>query len=284
MPEPSERSLIAQSPISVILLANALSTETHDALRRWRFYFESLHRPFELFLIQETRPEVADDTHPPSDDGAADGDRIKPTRLFPYERGQGWRDALNDAVRAAQHPLLAFCTCDNQYDPSELERMLKTIDLVDLVVGYRVGRAIPFWRLLLDILTIFLSRVVIGVPVAPTVCWFGSEGWGRRWFARWIFGLRVNDPECPYRLARREIFERIPFQSGGSFAQIEMLAKANHLACLIAEEPVTWTPPAISVSEATPFSEDTWRVFREPDFGAWENQQTNPGGEVFRTP
>src|ERR1019366_6536022 len=92
------------------------------------------------------------------------------------------------------------------------------------------------------------------------------EGWGRRWVARWFFGLRVNDPECPFQLARREIFQHIPLQSQGSFAQIEMLAKANHLTCLIAEEPLTWTPPTQLVREAMSFSDDMWRVFRHPKF------------------
>ena len=55
------------------------------------------------------------------------------------------------------------------------------------------------------------------------------------------------------RLARREIFQHIPLQSKGSFAQIEMLAKANHLTCLIADEPVTWTPPLLPVTDAMSF-------------------------------
>lgn len=257
MAEPMQRSEVAQSPISVILLASAPSTETQDALRIWRLHLQSLRRPFEIFLLQEIRPEAAEATDP---------DAVQPTRTFTYERSLGQRDALNEAIRAAQNPLLAFCSCDKQFDPSELDQMLKVIDQVDLVVGFRVGQAIPLWRMFLDTVTIILSRVVIGVPLAPTACWLGSAGWGRRWLARWVFGLRVNDPECPFRLARREIFEHIPLQSQGSFAQIEMLAKANHLTCLIAEEPTTWTPTTLLVSEATSFADDAWRVFRHPDF------------------
>jgi hypothetical protein len=82
---------------------------------------------------------------------------------------------------------------------------------------------------LLDIVIALASRVVIGVPLMPRVCWLGSEGRGRRWVARWVFGVRVLDPECPFRLARREIFQHLPIQSSGPFVQVEMLAKANHL-------------------------------------------------------
>lgn len=257
MAEPLQRPVIAQAPISLILAAGAVSAESQDALRAWRLHLQSLRRPFEIFLLQEARSEGRDETVPM--------DAVQPCRAFTYDRALGHRDALNAAIRAARNPLLVFCSCDQQFDPNELDRMLKVIDQVDLVVGYRVGRAVPFWRLFLDMLAVIFSRVVIGVSLAPTACWLGSAGWGRRWIARWIFGLRVNDPECPFRLARREIFQRIPLQSQGSFVQIEMLAKANHLTCLIAEEPVTWTPAALSATEDT-FSNDAWRVFRTPDF------------------
>ena len=49
--------------------------------------------------------------------------------------------------------------------------------------------------------------------------------------------------------------------------QVEMLAKANHLTCLLAEAPVKWTPPAAETADAIPFGEDAWTIFREPDFG-----------------
>lgn len=257
MSDPLQRSVIADAPISVILYADALSTEAHAALLAWRHRLESLRRPYEIFLLQETRPEVTAEVR---EDG-------KPTRTFFYERAQGFRDVLNEAIRAAQNPLLLFCTCDSQFEPMDLDRMLKVIDQVDLVVGFRVGKPVPFWRLLIDMVVIVLSRVLLGIPLEPTPCWFGSEGWGRRWIARWIFGLRVHDPECPFRLTRREIFRHIPLQSAGAFAQIEMLAKANHLTCLIAEEPVDWIPPTRPPTDAVSFAADARRVFHEPDFG-----------------
>jgi hypothetical protein len=145
--------------------------------------------------------------------------------------------------------------------------MLKVIDQVDLVVGYRAGGQAPPWRVLLDTFIGVFSRVVLGVPIEPRVCWLGSAGWGRRWIARWIFGVRVVDPECPFRLARRDIFKNLPLQSGGPFVPVEMLAKANHLSCCFTQEPVTWTPPAEPISDTISFGQDAWLVFRNPEFG-----------------
>jgi hypothetical protein len=263
MSGPSQRPAIATSPISVVLFAQALSTDTPDSLRAWRRYLDTLGRAFEILLIQETRPEV------PLDFIDEPLEAAKPARTFPYDRSNGFRDALNEAIRSARHPLLAFCPADKQYQPSELECMLKVIDKVDLVVGYRVGGQAPPWRVALDTLVGLLGRLVIGVPLEPRRCWLGAEGWGRRWLARWIFGVRVIDPECPFRLARREIFQHLPIQSGGPFVQVEMLAKANHLSHYLAEEPVTWTPPVMPTSGPITFGQDARLVFRAPDFGSF---------------
>ena len=262
MSEPSQRPPIASSPISLILFAHAFSTQTEESLLAWRQYFDALKRPYEIIVLQETRPEV----------GPPEGATSPSIRIITYDRAAGFRAALNDAIRSAQHPLLAFGTCDTQYQPADLDGMLKVIDNVDLVVGYRAGGQAPPWRVLLDIVLGIASRVLIGVPSERRACWLGADGWGRRWIARWIFGVRVWDPECPFRLARRAIFEHIPMQSSGPFVQVEMLAKANHLTCYLAEEPVTWTPPASPLSDALTFGQDARLVFRHPDFGpvvAW---------------
>ena len=263
MSEPSQRPAIAAAPLSVILFAHAFSTETEAALEGWRKYLEGLGRPYEIFLIQETRPEAAAAT--------------TTARTFPYEHAVGLRDAVNDAIRAAQHPLLAFCTCDTQYQPADLDRMLKVIDKVDLIVGYRVGRLVPPWRVLLDTFVGLFGFVVLGLPLqGKRVCWLGAEGRWRRWIARWIFGVRVLDPECPFRLIRRTLFERLPIQSGGPFLQVEVLAKANHLSCLLAEEPVMWTPATLSNHDEISFGADAKRVFRAPQFALPDVEKPQP--------
>ena len=94
--------------------------------------------------------------------------------------------------------------------------------------------------------------------------------------SRWDFTVRVTDPECPFRLVRREIFQHLPIQSGGPFVQVEILAKANHLSCYLAEEPVTWTPPFDATTDAISFGQDARLVFHHPDFGTHGNPQRTP--------
>jgi hypothetical protein len=89
---------------------------------------------------------------------------------------------------------------------------------------------------------------------------------------RWVFGVRVQDPACAFRLYRRAQFERIPIQSDGAFAGVEILAKANFLGALIAEETVAYTPPERpELAVDSPAGEKTraaaYRLFKHPDFG-----------------
>src|SRR5262245_24453167 len=142
MSEPSQRPPIATAPLSVILHARALSTQTAEAIDGWRRYPDARARAYEIILIQETRPEA-----PPSPDEPAP----PALRVIPYERAAGYRDALNAAIAASTQPLLVFCPCDKQYEPADLESLLREIDQVDLAVGYRKGGQAPPWRVMLDL-------------------------------------------------------------------------------------------------------------------------------------
>lgn len=144
--------------------------------------------------------------------------------------GRGEGAALRVGIAAAQHPLLF--TLPAGYDAAVLPAFLKEIDLVDIVCGSRRGKA---------------------------------KGWKWRQFfsvAYQLFGLWLQDPECPVRLYRREIFERLPVQSNGSFTQIEILAKANFESKLLTEVPIDGP-----LEDRPRDRKDLWRVMNHPDFG-----------------
>src|SRR5260370_761859 len=122
--------------------------------------------------------------------------------------------------------------------------MLELIDQVDLVCGYRERKT-------------------------RSERWH----WKERFYGlmvRLVFGVRLKDVDCPFKLFRREIFSRIPIQSDGSFAHAEIVAKANFLGCLIAEVPVSFQPQVSSAS-AGPHLRQSWKeaynLVRHPDFG-----------------
>jgi hypothetical protein len=160
-----------------------------------------------------------------------------------------------------------LATADRQVEPQELQRLLGVIDHVDLAIGCRTTPR-SFWLRAPGLVLTMLARIVLGIPPPPGNCTPGATSWRRRWAARWGFGVRLVDPESPFRLGRREGLVRIVLQSRGPFALIEQLAKANHLEFMMTEEPVAWTPPPTPSPEPVSFAQEARALFRRPDFGS----------------
>jgi hypothetical protein len=262
MPDLSPRTPIADAPLSVILLAAADSPELEDVVAAWSNLLDELARPAaEILLVQDAALEAAVRR------AQALAERFPRLQVLATDQGEG--AALQAGILAAQHPLVAIAPADKQYQPAELKRLLEHINQVDFVTGYRVYRPVPAWLAALDFLWHWLARIFIGYSTERRDAWLGWSGWGRRWLARWIFGLRVNDADCPFRLARRELFRRIPVQSRSSLCHFEVLAKANHLGAWMAQVPVTWVPSprAASVAESARQQRTELRkLFTNPDF------------------
>jgi len=243
MLEPNERPAISSAPLTVVLAARNAAVDVDEVVEAWNALLQSLQRDYEIILV---------------DDASNDDTRLRAEALVgriprlcvlqnPVRLGLG--GALRTGIAVAQYPLLFYTTCDKQYHPDDLRRMVKEIerpvtegDKIDLIVGYRVGEAIPAWLVWLDAVKWLFVRVFFGMSLEKRDCWLGWTGYARRWAARWLFGLRVRDPECLFCLFRREFFKRIPIQTDGDFAAIEILAKANFLGCMMVEAPVTCLP------------------------------------------
>lgn len=277
---PAARTPLAGAALSVVLLAGDAPVADEDTARAaWQLYLDGLGRPYELLVahpgttvilapglrhdagVTRASPSLTPDLRPPPS-GARKDD---PVPIGPPADGLG--GAIRRAVEAARYPLVALCPCDGQFRPADLATLLGRVDAADVVVGVRSAGPVPAWRRFLDRLASLGARVLLGTWLEPRPTWVGAAGWGRRWVARWVFGLRLTDPECPLQLWRREALLRIPLQSRGLFVFVEMLAKANHLEFLLAEVPVAWSPPGVPGAPSPPFGVDARRVFRDPDFG-----------------
>jgi hypothetical protein len=238
MPVPAARPPVAHEPLSVVLVAGGDESEIEAAVHGWGAYLQTLQRPFEILVV---------------DHGCAGLNRQaieacvgeEPHACFlSQEKPPGAGAALRTALGCARFPLFFYGSCSRSCQPAGLAALLELIDQVDVVCGYRAHAGRP-----------------LKLP-APD----------RRysWYVRLLFGIRVRDVDCPFKLFRREVFSRIPIQSDGPFVHAEILAKANFLGCLMAEAPVQWDPPQLA---ATPpllrklRRKEAWHVFRHPDFG-----------------
>jgi hypothetical protein len=265
MPEPHERLPISSAPISAALLAHNASVDTDEVVTAWIKMLDGLDRDYELLLVNDGS---TDDTGLQADAAAARWPRL---RVFHHSGRLGMGVSLRTAIAAARYPLFFYTTCDKQFQPADLQRLLDKIDKVDLVSGYRIGPHVPGWLVWFDRLYQLFARVVFGVALEPRTSWLGWAGLRRRLLARWIFGVRLRDSECAFRLFRRELLQRFPIQSNGSLAQIEIIAKANFLGAWMAEAPVTRLPRPGIVDSAGPdspqtFREEVGRLFKRPEF------------------
>jgi len=261
-PDESPRPPIAQAPISLILLATGATSDAAESIIEWRTYLATLDRPFELLLV----PIIALDPNP----------MLAELRQITYDPARGIGPALQAAVEAAQHPLIAIATADRQYQPADLNVLLAVIDKVDLVIGCRIARRPGMARRALGALGRAIGWLLIGLPLQASPCIAGATPWRRRWVARWAFGVRLVDPESAFRLIRRGAALRIVLQSRGWFALVEQLAKANHLELIMAEEPIAWSPLAALPGDPSPFAQDARGLFRHPDFGPPELHVARP--------
>jgi dolichol-phosphate mannosyltransferase len=230
MPEPPKLPPIATSPLSVVLLARDDAAHLEAVAASWTTFLNGLGREFELILI---------------DDGSRDGSaerlaeiatRHPHLRIISHEEPKGEGVALAAGLAATKYPLVCYSRCEPRYQPSDLKKLLKEIDKVHIVSGFRAGLSSPAIVRVANYVYRVTCVIIFSHAPPPSPGWLG---W-RRLFARWLvragFGLRSRDIACPYRLFRREILARLPLQSRGSFAHVELLAKANFLGHLISEE------------------------------------------------
>ena len=155
-------------------------------------------------------------------DGSSDGTadileelaRIYPTvRVVHHPRNIGYGGALQTGFRSATKALIFYTDGDAQYDPSELPTLWAAMaPEVDLVNGYKISRADP------------LHRIIIGRLYHHFVCL--------------LFGLKVRDVDCDFRLMRRAIFERISLEKTSGVICLEMMKKIQDAGFRIVEVPV----------------------------------------------
>jgi glycosyltransferase involved in cell wall biosynthesis len=140
--------------------------------------------------------------------------RIYPNvRVVHHPRNLGYGAALQTGFRTASKELIFYTDGDAQYDPAELPALWARMDAdVDLVNGYKISRSDP------------LHRIVIGRVYHYTV--------------KFLFGLKVGDVDCDFRLMRKSIFDQVRLEKTSGVICLEMMKKIQDAGFRIVEEPV----------------------------------------------
>jgi glycosyltransferase involved in cell wall biosynthesis len=134
-------------------------------------------------------------------------------RVVHHGKNRGYGGALRTGFESASKDLIFYTDGDAQYDPREMVKLYEALaPEVDLVNGYKIGRSDP------------PHRVVIGRVY--------------HWFVRTMFGLRLRDVDCDFRLMRRKVFDKVALTRSSGVICVELMKKVQDHGYRIAEVPV----------------------------------------------
>jgi glycosyltransferase involved in cell wall biosynthesis len=141
------------------------------------------------------------------DDGSSDGSlavlhdlhtEVPELRVVEHKVNRGYGGALRSGFEAATMPWVFYTDGDAQYDAKEITRCIDTATAdVDVVQGYKIGRGDRWYRRL------------IGRVYHHTV--------------KLLFGLRVRDTDCDFRLIRASLLEKVELTSTSGVICVEMM-------------------------------------------------------------
>ncbi len=134
-------------------------------------------------------------------------------RFLAHREPLGYGGALRVGFAACTKELIFYTDGDAQYDPRELKLLLAALrDDVDVVNGWKIERHDP------------LHRIIIGRMYHHIV--------------KFLFGFKLRDVDCDFRLIRRKVFDVIELESPDGTICLELVKKLQDAGFRFAEVPV----------------------------------------------
>ena len=155
---------------------------------------EKLNFDFEIIIVDDGS---SDSTGQIADKIADRNSRVK---IVHHQTNLGYGAALKSGFKAAKKELVFYTDGDGQFDISELPPLLPLIKQYDIVSCYRLNRQDNIIRKI--------------------------NGWCWTKLTCLLFGMKVRDIDCAFKLYKREIFDNIELSSSGALIDAEILARA----------------------------------------------------------
>ncbi len=140
-------------------------------------------------------------------DGSTDGTRELADKLaakhpqvraIHHEVNRGYGGAVKTGIASSQKDWIFFTDGDGQFDVSEIPLLLEHVHDHDAIVGFRMNRQDPSHRKLF------------------AFCW-GT-------LIRILFGFRVRDLDCAFKLFRRQYFDGRELKAEGAVISVEIFS------------------------------------------------------------
>ncbi|MGH9666706.1 MAG: glycosyltransferase family 2 protein, partial [Bryobacteraceae bacterium] len=142
------------------------------------------------------------------------GERL---RVVEHPENRGYGGALRSGFQAARYDLLFYTDGDGQYDVGELPLLLdRMTGDTGLVNGFKLKRHDPWHRICI--------------------------GWMYNKFARLLFGIRLRDIDCDFRLMRRAIVDSLHLASNTGTICVELVRGIELSGCGVVETGVHHYP------------------------------------------
>ncbi len=131
-------------------------------------------------------------------------------RVITHPENRGYGGALRTGFESATKEYVFYTDGDGQYDVRELPKLWALVRPdVGLVNGYKLERNDPWHR-------IFIGKTY-------------------NQFARLLFGIRIRDIDCDFRLMRRDLVQRIRLTSTSGTICVELVKKIELTGCAVEE-------------------------------------------------
>src|SRR3989344_7457131 len=158
---------------------------------------EKLDIEYEILIINDGS---TDRTAEVAGELAKRNSRIK---VINHQKNLGYGEALKSGFYGAKYETICYTDGDGQFNFEEVEKFTEKLDSTDLIIGYRIKRADPFYRILF------------------------AKGWTLSLLL--LFGMKLKDADCGFKMIKREVLEKIPkLQSQrGAMINAELAIKAK---------------------------------------------------------
>ena len=158
---------------------------------------------------------------------------------------------MRTGFKEAHKELVFFSDADGQFDLMELSQLVAKLPDAPVVAGYRIKRSDPPHRL-------FIAKTY-------------------NLIVRAVFGLRVRDIDCAFKLFRRDALRQVELESNGAFINSELLIKLRRAGVPIVECGVHHYPRTTGYSKGAGFTVilKTIRDIVRLRFGLPLNQRPN---------
>lgn len=125
----------------------------------------------------------------------------KNIKVIHHKQNRGYGAAVASGLKAGKYDIIGFIDGDGQLDPAEIEKFLPYFHRSDIVVGYRIKRKDPFYRL--------VNSMLFGMLI------------------RLLYGLKIRDLNCAFKFFTKEVIDCIDIGSNGALINAEILIKAK---------------------------------------------------------